>query len=106
MKIFFATVLVISLLCPLIMFASGLKAIGHNHYQYRHDLLAGRGPQRDHASVHLGLTQKELAACDTYVATAYRESVDDGYRLGVGYGSLTFQALAISALLFLTSAAG
>ena len=98
--------LVVSVLWPLIIFVGGMNVMAHNQYQYRHELLDPGKRETDHASPHLGLTQKELAKCDDYTANAYRESVYDGYRLGTRYGSFTAQGLAVSALLFLTSAIG
>lgn len=106
MKAFFVLTLVVSVLWPLIMFVGGINVMAHNQYQYRHELLDAWEREKDHASAHLGLTQKELAKCDDYTANAYRESVYDGYRLGTGYGSLALQGLSMSALLFLASVLG
>ncbi len=106
LKTFFVSMLVISLLWPLMIVGSGMSAVAHNQYKYRHELLEPGELQTEHESEHLGLTQKELASRDKYTADAYRESVYDGYRLGNAYSSLMVQGLAVSALLFLTSAIG
>ena len=106
MKAFFVLMLVASVLWPIIMLVGGMNVIAHNQYQYRHGLLDAGQREKDHASAHLGLTQKELAKCDDYTAKAYNESVYDGCRLGTGYSSLMLWGLAMSALLFLTSALG
>jgi hypothetical protein len=96
--------LVVSVVWPLIIVLTGMRVVAHNQYQYRHELLSAENRPLEHASAHLGLTQNELAKCDEYTAKAYKESVNDGYRLGTGYSSVTIQGLGMAVLLFLTSA--
>ena len=109
MKTFFVLMLIASVASVLYELDDGLgNVMGHNHYEQRHDLLLGtylpsNVQQPEHTSASLGLTQKELAQCDPYVASAYREAVKDGYTLGNGYSRLSLQCLGLSVLLFASS---
>lgn len=111
-KTFFVLMLtasVVSVACELV---DGLQVMSHNHFSQRQRLLIGAYPspdpqeQPEHVSTSLGLTQKELAQSDAYVAKAYTESVRDGYRLGNGYSRLCLQCLCLSVLLFVSSLFG
>jgi hypothetical protein len=106
MKTFFWLMLVASLVSVLFELDAGLGVMAHNQYQGRHDLLDTSIQQPDHLSPHLGLTVKELSLCDKYTADAYKESVYDGYKLGIGYSRLSAQSLGLAMLLLLTSAVG
>jgi hypothetical protein len=106
MKSFFVIMLVASFISVPYGLWTGIVAISHNQYRGRHDLLDTSRPQPDHLSPHLGLTPKELAQCDPYVADAYRQSVYDGYKLGTFHSGLGDQCLILSVLLFITSLVG
>ena len=54
----------------------------------------------------MGLSLADLSKCDEHVAWGYRNSVDEGYKLGTGYSSLNLQCIVLAALLFFTSIAG
>lgn len=111
MKTFFVLMLIASVASVFYELDDGLRVMGHNHYSQRHDLLAGtyllsHKQQPEHMSTSLGLTAKELALCDAYVAEAYENSVNDGYRLGSGYSALSLQCVVLAALLLATSTLG
>ena len=89
-----------------IVVADGIGVVAHNQYENRHSLLDTGIQQPDHRSTFLGLTPKELTLCDEYTEKAYRQAVEDGYRLGTGYTSSMRRGLVLSALLFLTSVVG
>jgi hypothetical protein len=104
-KTFFVLMALTSIASLIYNLASGLKTMSHNHYDERHYLIyVAKDPP--HRSESLGLTPKELARCDQYVADAYKESVRDGYRLGTGYSWLSLQCLGLEALLFVSSLVG
>lgn len=111
MKIFFALMLIASVASVFYELDDGLYVMAHNHYRQRHDLLLGTYlpsnlQQPEHMSTSLGLTQKELAQSDKYIADGYEQSVKDGYRLGDGYSRLSLQCLGVSLLLFVSSLLG
>ncbi len=106
MKSFFGIMLIASVLSVPYGIWTGIVAASHNQYRGRHDLLNASRPQPDHLSSHLGLTPKELAQCDPYVADAYRHSVYDGYKLGAFHSRLGDQCLVLSVSLFITSLLG
>ena len=106
MKLFFLIMLIASVVSVPFDLSRWLGAIAHNQYEGRHDLLDTSRPQPDHRSPHLGLTPKELAQCDPYVADAYEQSVYDGYKLGTYHSGLGEQCLILSAFLFVTSLVG
>jgi hypothetical protein len=103
MKAFFVIILLASILSGFYELVAGIKVMAHNHYEYRHGLLDTSRQQPDRESESLGLTPKDLSSCNEYISRAYKESVDDGYRLGTGYDALSLQCFALAALLFLTS---
>lgn len=106
MKAFFVIMLIASVVSAPYGVWTGIVATSHNQYRGRHDLLDTTWQQPDHRSPHLGLTPKELAQCDPYVADAYKRSVYDGYKLGAFHSRLGGQCLILSALLFITSLLG
>lgn len=106
MKSFFWILLVLSVVSVFHELVGELHTMAHNHYEYLRDVLDTSKKQPDHLSPSLGLTPKELVACDEYTARAYTESVSDGYRLGHGYNELSVQCLALAAFLFLTGIFG
>jgi hypothetical protein len=106
MKTFFVIMLLTSISVAVYSFFAGINVMAHNHFESRYDLLDTSKRQPDHVSRILGLTPKELESCDDYVAGAYKESVNDGYRLGTGYRRLGTQMFFLSAILFLTSWVG
>jgi len=106
MKTFFMIMLVASIVSVPYGIWTGIVAISHNQYRGRYDLLDTSRQQPDHRSSHLGLTPKELAQCDPYVADAYKQSVYDGYKLGAFQSGLGDQCLILSAFLFVTSLVG
>ena len=111
MKIFFVFTLIASVVSVFYELDGGLQVMAHNHYGQRHDLLVGaylpsHVQQPEHMSASLGLTPKELVLCDAYVAEAYKNSVNDGYRLGAGYSRLSGQCFGVSILLFVSSLLG
>jgi hypothetical protein len=106
MKLFFVIILIVSVVSVPYTLWTRIRAMAHNQYQGRHDLLDANRQQPDHLSPHLGLTLKELAQCDPYVANAYEQSVYDGYKLGTFHSGLGDQCLILSAFLFITSLVG
>jgi hypothetical protein len=106
MKLFFVIMLVASVVSVPYELWKAIGATAHNQYQGRHDLLDTSRQQPDHLSPHLGLTPKELAQCDPYVADAYKQSVYDAYKLGTFHSGLSDQCLILSAFLFITSLVG
>jgi hypothetical protein len=106
MRSFFVIMLIVSVVSAPYGIWTGIVAISHNQYRGRHDLLDTNRQQPDHLSPHLGLTPKELAQCDPYVAEAYKQSVYDGYKLGTFHSGLGDQCLILSAFLFITSLLG
>ena len=106
MKAFFWLTLVLSVaLVPYQLF-SDLRVFAHNKYSTRNWQLDATIKHDDHVNASFGLTPSEVAKLDEYAAIAYRSAVFDGYRLGIGYGWLSLQSLAVTALLFLSSIAG
>ena len=85
-----------------------MRSVGdfaHNQWKMCSERLQGTTlpePQ----SAHLGLTAGQLAGLDEMISSAYKDAVYDGYRLGNGYEKLSFQALGIDALLFVSSVIG
>ena len=106
MKSFFVIMLIASVVSVPYRLWTGIEALAHNQYLGRHDLLDTSRQQPDNLSPHLGLTPKELAQCDPYVADAYKQSVYDGYKLGTFDSGLGTQCDILTALLFLTSLVG
>ena len=106
MKSFFVCMMIVAVLAVGYDFWGSLADIAHNQYLGRHELLDTSHPQPDHRSAHLGLTPKELAACDPSVADAYRQAVYDGYKLGTGYFGKERRYLALAGLLLLTGWCG
>jgi hypothetical protein len=105
-KTFFVIMLMASVASVFYELGAGLHVGAHNHYEARRRLLETSDRQPDPQSASLGLTQADLSQCNNYIAEAYKESVNDGYRLGAGYEQLSLQSLALAALLFLTSIMG
>jgi hypothetical protein len=106
MKAFFLCMLIASVLAVVCDLWSALADFSHNQFEGRHVLLDTSRPQPDHLSPHLGLTPKELAKCDPYVADAYKQSVYDGYKLGTGYFGRQRRYFILAGLLFVTSCCG
>ena len=106
MKLFFVIMLIVSVVSVPYACSKRIGALAHNQFRGRHDLLDTSRQQPDHLSPHLGLTPKELAQCDPYVANAYEQSVYDGYKLGTERSGLGGQCLILSAFLFITSLVG
>jgi hypothetical protein len=98
--------LIVSVVAVVYDFWAAIGDMGHNQYRSRHELLDTSRPQPEHASPHLGLTPKELASCDPYIAHAYEQAVYDGYKLGTGYSGRQQRYFALAGLLFLTSCCG
>src|SRR6266850_1589886 len=99
MKAFFVAMLVVSLASVLYALSAGLHVMSHNHYEYRHGLLDPNGQPAYRLHPNMGLTLEDLSKCDEHIATAYRISVYDGYKLGTGYSTLSVQCLVLSACL-------
>ncbi len=106
LKLTFLLLVALSFRLAVFILVHGVLVGAHNQYAFRQELLQARGPSTDHASAHLGLTQKELASCDEYVARAYRNAVMDGYRLGMGYRVLSSLGLVLCILLFVAGTLG
>jgi len=105
MKAFFLVLLAVSVAFPLYSFSTSMRVIAHNQWKGRSERLVTTDR---HAvpSAHLGLTAAQLTGLDELVASAYKDAVYDGYRLGSGYEKLSFQALGLDALLFVASIVG
>ena len=82
-----------------------MRNFAHNQWRTRFERLEDT-TRPALPSAHLGLTAAQLSGLDELVTSAYKDAVQDGYRLGSGYEKLSFQALAIDMLLFLASVVG
>lgn len=102
MKSLFIIIMVVAVVSVLYQFGAGLKVMAHNHYQYRQQLLDLSARSSGGLNPIMGLTLDDLAKCDEHVANAYKISVHDGYRLGVGYSTLQDTFLVQAGLLFVT----
>ena len=105
MKAFYVALLVVSMVFPFYSGRALLMDFANNQYKERSERLKiDARPNRP--SSFFGLTAAEIAALDEHVGAAYKASVQDGYRLGEGYGWLWFQALGMDTLLLVASVFG
>jgi hypothetical protein len=105
MKAFFRVLLAVSLLFPMYWFYVGTGDFAHNQWETRARRL-NETTLPDSPSAHFGLTASQLAGLDESVSAAYKDAVNDGYRLGHGYEKLFYNALALDAVLLCASIVG
>ena len=105
LKAFFIVLLVVSVVFPVYTSMTYVRDFAHNQWKARSKRV--EDPVREQPpSAHFGLTAPQLADLDEVVASAYKDAVYDGYRLGNGYEKLWFQALVVDGLLVAASIIG
>ena len=105
MKIFFTLTLMLSVAMILYSVNTFLRAASHNHYEDRYSDLHATQP-RGYEPLHWSLTEEQLAALPEKVATPYRQSVEDSYRMASGAWRLFHQCSLLAVALFVTSVVG
>jgi hypothetical protein len=104
-KIFFRVLLLISIVFPFYALREGMVVLGHNQWRIRPMTRADR-TDKPNTWYYFGLTGVQLDDTDQFVAKAYNKSVDDGYKLGIGYTQLWVACFGLNALLFIASLLG
>ena len=105
MKIFFTLTLVLSVAMTLYSVSTFLRASAHNHYADRHFDLHDTQPRR-YDPLPWSLSKEQVSALPENMATPYRQSVEDSYRMASCASSLFDQCFLLALALFVTSVVG
>jgi hypothetical protein len=104
-KILFICFAVLSIVLGLFSMGTWVAGITHNHYQSRYFFLSDSRWQ-DHSPSWWELSEAEVSKQPEKFAIAYRESVQDAYKLGSLSDSLRCQCVFLAAILFIVSCIG